>query len=109
MCNHHHRGKKDRQIFDHHGREAPWGFQLGRRGTREAMGNLFHGSHHFRGPRGGGGLIMNKATQHNGENKMENLSIEAKEIINELFGEGHSPSDIKAAMEDGAYLAEAGI
>ena len=26
------------------------------------MGNLFHGSHHSRGPRGGGGLIMNKAT-----------------------------------------------
>src|SRR5574344_1445689 len=40
---------------------------------------------------------------------MNNLSSEAKEIINELFGEGHSPSDIKAAMEDGAYLAEAGM
>ena len=40
---------------------------------------------------------------------MENLSIEAKEIINDLFEKCYSPSDIKAAMEDGAYLAEAGI
>jgi hypothetical protein len=40
---------------------------------------------------------------------MENLSIEAKEIINDLFEKWHSPSDIKAAMEDGAYLEEAGI
>ena len=40
---------------------------------------------------------------------MKNLSIEAKEIINDLFEKWHSPSDIKAAMEDGAYLEEAGI
>lgn len=40
---------------------------------------------------------------------MKNLSIEAKEIINDLFEKWHSPSDIKAAMEDGAYLSEAGI
>lgn len=40
---------------------------------------------------------------------MDNLSIEAKEIINDLFEKWHSPSDIKAAMEDGAYLSEAGI
>lgn len=40
---------------------------------------------------------------------MENLSIEAKEIINDAFEKGHSPEDIKLAMEDGAYLEEAGI
>ena len=40
---------------------------------------------------------------------MKNLSIEAKEIINDLFKKGHTPSDIRFAMEDGAYLAEAGI
>ena len=40
---------------------------------------------------------------------MENLSIEAKEIINNLFEKRHSPKDIRFAMEDGAYLAEAGI
>ena len=40
---------------------------------------------------------------------MKNLSAEAKKIINDLFEKWHSPSDIKAAMEDGAYLAEAGI
>jgi hypothetical protein len=40
---------------------------------------------------------------------MKNLSIEAKEIINDLLGKGHSPFDIKLAMEDGAYLKQAGI
>lgn len=40
---------------------------------------------------------------------MENLSIEAKEIINDLFEKGYSPSGIEAAMEDGAYLEEAFI
>lgn len=40
---------------------------------------------------------------------MKNLSIEAKELINEAFEKGHSPNDIKEAMEDGAYLAEAYI
>jgi hypothetical protein len=54
-------------------------------------------------------MSSNKATQHNGENKMENLSIEAKELINDLFEKGHSPQDIKEGMEDGAYLEEAGI
>lgn len=54
-------------------------------------------------------MSSNKATQHNGENKMENLSIEAKELINDLFEKGHSPQDIKESMEDGAYLEEAGI
>lgn len=51
----------------------------------------------------------NEATQHTRRSKMTNLSIEAKEIINELFMEGHTPFDIKSAMEDGAYLKEAGI
>lgn len=40
---------------------------------------------------------------------MKNLSIEAKEIINDLLGKGYTPFEIKEAMEDGAYLAEAGI
>ena len=40
---------------------------------------------------------------------MNNLSSEAKEIINDLFEKCYSPSDIKAAMEDGAYLEEAFI
>ena len=40
---------------------------------------------------------------------MKNLSSQAKEIINELFMEGYTPFEIKAAMEDGAYLKEAGI
>ena len=40
---------------------------------------------------------------------MKNLSIEAKEIINDLFEKGHSPIDIKNAMEDGAYLEESFI
>lgn len=40
---------------------------------------------------------------------MNKLSAEAKEIINDLFEKWNSPSDIKAAMEDGAYLSEAGI
>lgn len=40
---------------------------------------------------------------------MKNLSAEAKELINDLFEKWYSPSDIKAAMEDGAYLEEAGI
>ena len=41
--------------------------------------------------------------------KMETISLEAKEILNDLFEKGHSPNDIKLAMEDGAYLSEAGI
>ena len=40
---------------------------------------------------------------------MKNLSIEAKEIINDLFEKTHTPRDIKNAMEDGLYLKEAGI
>ena len=40
---------------------------------------------------------------------MKNLSIEAKELINDAFEKWHSPQDIKEAMEDGAYLEEAGI
>ena len=40
---------------------------------------------------------------------MKNLSIEAKEIINDLFEKGHTPSEIKSAMEDGAYLESAYI
>jgi len=40
---------------------------------------------------------------------MNNLSAEAKELINDLFEKWYSPSDIKVAMEDGAYLEEAGI
>ena len=40
---------------------------------------------------------------------MGNLSIEAKEIINDLFEKCYTSSDIKAAMEDGAYLEEAYI
>ena len=32
------------------------------------------------------------------------ISNEAKEIINELFEKGHTPREIKSAMEDGAYL-----
>jgi len=54
-------------------------------------------------------MSSNKATQQHGENKMRNLSIEAKELINDLFERGHTPSEIKSAMEDGAYLKEAGI
>ena len=40
---------------------------------------------------------------------MNNLSAEAKELINDAFEKYHSPNDIKEAMEDGAYLEEAGI
>ena len=40
---------------------------------------------------------------------MKNLSIEAKEIINDLFEKGHSPNDIKVAMEDGEFLETAFI
>ena len=40
---------------------------------------------------------------------MKNLSIEAKELINDLFEKGHTPSEIKSAMEDGAYLESAYI
>ncbi|HKL85268.1 MAG TPA: hypothetical protein VJ861_02925 [Treponemataceae bacterium] len=40
---------------------------------------------------------------------MKNLSIEAKEIINDLFEKGHTPKEIKSAMEDGAYLESAYI
>jgi len=51
----------------------------------------------------------NEAAQQHGEDKMETLSIEAKEIINDLFENMHTPFEIKAAMEDGAYLKNAGI
>lgn len=54
-------------------------------------------------------MSSNKATQQHGEDKMENLSIEAKEIINDLFEKWYSPNDIKLAMEDGVYLEEAFI
>lgn len=40
---------------------------------------------------------------------MTNISIEAKEIINDLFEKGHTPSEIKSAMEDGAFLESAYI
>jgi hypothetical protein len=40
---------------------------------------------------------------------MKNLSIEAKEIINDLFEKTYTPRDIKNAMEDGAFLEEAYI
>lgn len=40
---------------------------------------------------------------------MGNLSIEAKELINDLFEKGHTSSEIKSAMEDGAYLESAYI
>ena len=40
---------------------------------------------------------------------MKNLSIEAKEIINDLFEKGHTPKEIKSAMEDGAFLESAYI
>ena len=44
-----------------------------------------------------------------GKNKMKNLSIEAKEIINDLFEKTYTPRDIKNAMEDGAFLEAAFI
>ena len=40
---------------------------------------------------------------------MKNLSIEAKEIINDLFEKGYTPREIKNAMEDGAFLESARI
>ena len=40
---------------------------------------------------------------------MTNISIEAKEIINDLFEKGYTPSEIKSAMEDGAFLEAAFI
>lgn len=40
---------------------------------------------------------------------MTKLSSEARELINDLLEKGHSPRDIKIAMEDGAYLEKAGI
>lgn len=40
---------------------------------------------------------------------MKNLSIEAKELINDLFEKTHTPRDIKLAMEDGAFLDSAYI
>lgn len=40
---------------------------------------------------------------------MKNLSIEAKEIINERFEKCYTPSEIKLAMEDGAFLEAAFI
>jgi hypothetical protein len=54
-------------------------------------------------------VLSGQINQHNGENKMNNLSSEAKELINDLLEKGHSPNDIKLAMEDGEYLAEAYI
>ena len=41
--------------------------------------------------------------------KIEDVSLEAKEIINNLLEEGNDASAIKYAMEDGAFLLEAGI
>ena len=40
---------------------------------------------------------------------MENLSIEAKGVINDLLGKGYTPFDIKVAMEYSGFLKEAGI
>ena len=40
---------------------------------------------------------------------MKNLSIEAKEIINDLFEKSYTPRNIKYAMYDGAYLESAYI
>lgn len=40
---------------------------------------------------------------------MKNLSIEAKETINDLFAIGHTPGEIKNAMDDGAFLEKAYI
>ena len=40
---------------------------------------------------------------------MKNLSIEVKEIINDLFEKGYTPREIKPAMEDGAFLKRAYI
>lgn len=40
---------------------------------------------------------------------MKDLSIEAKELINDIFEKGHTPFEIKAAMEDGTYLGEVDI
>ena len=37
------------------------------------------------------------------------ISTEAKEFINDLFEKGHTPKEIKSAMEDGAYLENAYI
>jgi len=54
-------------------------------------------------------MSNDEVTQQHGEDKMKNLSIEAKEIINDLFEKGHSPNDIKVAMEDGAFLEAAFI
>ena len=54
-------------------------------------------------------MSSGEATQQHGENKMETLSIEAKEIINDLFEKTYTPRDIKNAMEDGAFLEEAYI
>ena len=42
-------------------------------------------------------------------NNITMLSTEAKELINDLFEKGHTPSEIKSAMEDGAYLESAYI
>lgn len=37
------------------------------------------------------------------------ISNEAKEIINELIEKGHTPRDVKNAMENGVFLDCAGI
>ena len=50
-----------------------------------------------------------KTRQQITDEEMKKLSIEAKEIINELFEKTYTPRDIKNAMEDGAFLEEAFI
>ena len=54
-------------------------------------------------------MSNDEVTRHTGENKMRNLSIEATETINDLVEKDFSLKQIKFAMEDGAYLKEAGI
>lgn len=51
----------------------------------------------------------NTGEQIMNNNNLKELSAEAKEFINDLFEKCYSPEDIKFAMEDGAYLKEAGI
>ena len=54
-------------------------------------------------------MSNDEVTQQHGESKMRNLSIEATEIINDLFEKNHTLRDIKNAMEDGAFLESARI
>jgi len=49
-------------------------------------------------------MSNDEVAQQHGEDKMKNLSIEAKELINDLFEETYTPREIKSAMEDGAFL-----